>query len=250
MTFGVVIYYSNYPIINLCDIETCPFCYGDDYCVELNKTVKLNYDSITNCVFNLFSVKNVYFGTDQNRNGVVLKKLAQNHELQRLERDVLVLSDKNITVSDLKLLINKGTENFYVCDSQTSGMVLEQVAHKNSVHLWTIFKINFEPIILEIFNKEENWPVPKLYGYCGRSILVEDCGVPLNRVADFSWEDRAYIAYQLLKAAHNFSISHKKFRLYLTDVSPDNIAVNPRTLQIAFVDLEHGVLQRKIHPGK
>ncbi|KAJ8937614.1 hypothetical protein NQ318_018427 [Aromia moschata] len=56
--------------------------------------------------------------------------------------------------------------------------------------------------------------------------------------------DWAYLAFQLLQAAKNFTEDHEDFRLYLTDISPDNVAVS-ESLQISFVDLEDAILKRK-----
>lgn len=78
--------------------------------------------------------------------------------------------------------------------------------------------------------------------------MQEDCGMSLNSQSDIDWIDRAYLAYQLLQAAKNFTENHEHFRLYLTDVSPDNVAVNYK-LHIAFVDLENAILSIKNDEG-
>lgn len=86
-----------------------------------------------------------------------------------------------------------------------------------------------------------SWPVPQYIGACGRLIIESDCGDNLNDYADLKWEGRAYLAYQLLDAAKKFTYDHPLFRIYLTDLSPDNVAVDS-TLKVRIVDLENVVI--------
>ncbi|XP_044253190.1 divergent protein kinase domain 2A [Tribolium madens] len=103
-------------------------------------------------------------------------------------------------------------------------------------------KVNCEPLMLTILNG--GWPVPKLYGSCGFVIVEEDCGQPLNHFETSPWHVRAFLALQLLEAAIDFTHNHHDFRMYLTDISPDNIAVD-HNFRLTFVDLEHVILQHK-----
>lgn len=82
-------------------------------------------------------------------------------------------------------------------------------------------------------------------GACGRLIAQTDCGTRLNTFENANWFKRAYLAQQLLIAAKNFTFDHNQFRFYLTDVSPDNIAVNG-DFKLSFVDLENVILSLKV----
>lgn len=55
------------------------------------------------------------------------------------------------------------------------------------------------------------------------------------------------IAVQLLELAEKFTDGHLDFRFYLTDVSPDNVAVDS-DLKVSFIDLENAIINSK-HNG-
>lgn len=52
------------------------------------------------------------------------------------------------------------------------------------------------------------------------------------------------MAYQALEAAISFTHLHPIFRIYLTDISSDNIAVNS-DIKLTFIDLENVILTLK-----
>lgn len=91
---------------------------------------------------------------------------------------------------------------------------------------------------------DSNWPVPKYLGACGRLTAQTYSGFTLNSFESINWYERAYLAYQLLIAAKNFTFNHSKFVFYLTDISPDNISVDD-DLKLRFIDLENVILKLK-----
>ncbi|KAF7285026.1 hypothetical protein GWI33_012338 [Rhynchophorus ferrugineus] len=134
----------------------------------------------------------------------------------------------------------------HFCDSEVINIFLHEFKDKSLANLWTILKVNPEPLMLELFKQEDNWPTPKLYGFCGRCMVVKNDGVSLNEIINIDWYYRAFIALQLLDAAEKFTFAHSLFRLYLTDISLDNVVVDKNTFLISFIDLEHVVLKRKM----
>lgn len=96
----------------------------------------------------------------------------------------------------------------------------------------------------QILNVDEAWPVPKYYGACGRVIVEEYCGKSLYKVENEPWIFRAILAIKLLKAADDFTNKHPLFRIYLTDISSDNIVVTDDG-EIKFVDLENVIVNDK-----
>lgn len=226
-------------LIELCDLAKCPFCYGVNLCTNIkNSEISLEFNSFSKIFFNMFSVKNVYFGI-YNGQQVVLKKLAHEKHLSNLKLDNSNCSENLI----VKYLSSDRNKNFKLC-SDTSEKLFHYLHYKNPLNICTILHVSLEPIILEIFSKNENWPVPKLYGYCGRVAVEENTGDPLNSIQYYDWYKRAYVAYQILIAAKNFSVNHGRFRLYLTDISPDNIVVN-NNLEVSFVDFGNVILKAK-----
>lgn len=226
-------------ILNLCEIETCPFCYGENLCDDIQENkITLKYQTFTDFFYNVFSVKNVYFGQYGTKQ-VVLKKLAHNDELLKI----------NCTVLDCDIetfLVDNTYENrqFKICDKNSAQALLKTVHYKDIRNLYTIFQVNIEPVILQIFYPEDNWPVPKFYGFCGRMVVEEYAGINLNLVQHYNWFDRAYIGLQIMWLAKKFTGNHNTFRLYLTDISPDNIVVDSR-LKVSIVDLENVILKAK-----
>lgn len=90
--------------------------------------------------------------------------------------------------------------------------------------------------------------MPKLYGSCGRLIVVENAGSSLNNFYKHSWLERAKIAVSLLEAAAKLTFEYPHFAIYLTDISPDNIAVS--NMHIKFVDLENAIIVERENVGE
>lgn len=103
--------------------------------------------------------------------------------------------------------------------------------------------------VSQIIPREEGWPVPRYVGACGRVVVEEYVGETLTSFWNAPWLSRAGFALRLLAAADNFTNSHKDFRFYLTDVSPDNVAVGASG-DVYFVDLENVVILDKNTPNE
>lgn len=86
--------------------------------------------------------------------------------------------------------------------------------------------------------------MPEHIGSCGRLTAQTYGGATLNSFGNVDWLKRAYLAYQLLIAAIKFTFNHDKFAFYLTDISPDNIAVDD-DFTLTFIDLENVILKLK-----
>lgn len=91
--------------------------------------------------------------------------------------------------------------------------------------------------------------MPKYFGACGRIIIEEYVGPPLTDHYDKPWIQRAKIASSLLNAAYTFTFENKNFGFYLTDVSPDNIAIDHNDVA-KFIDLENIIVVDKKIPLK
>nr|CAD7588443.1 unnamed protein product [Timema genevievae] len=126
-----------------------------------------------------------------------------------------------------------------------------QIVLKKLGHSWELEKLD-DKICKElklnadcqILPAEEDWPVPKYYGACGRVAVEEFAGTMLTAHHHSPWLSRADMARQLLIAAKQFTVRHPYFRFYLTDVSPDNIAVDSSG-RLRFVDLENVIVVDK-----
>lgn len=74
---------------------------------------------------------------------------------------------------------------------------------------------------------------------CGRVIIEDFIGPTLSQLSHVPWLERADYARQLLEMAQEFSYS--EFRLYLTDVSLDNFAVDSEG-RVKIIDAENIVI--------
>ncbi|XP_015602219.1 deleted in autism protein 1 homolog [Cephus cinctus] len=263
----------NVSVVQLTELHKCPACYGVSACSNIFKNkIKIEYSSLHMVFANLFSTKNVYYATNGIK-PIVLKKLAHTAELDAFDTDLC--TDPNLIDICPRNINQAQTHNidFYsriikeisldyetvdgsrlrLCPSTDRIDLLFYNVFANSgndkkivsqAYLWTMIKINPEPLILQILSIDNAWPVPKYLGACGRLVLEEYAGQPLNNFHSESWMHRAKIASRLLRAARMFTFRNPDFGFYLTDISPENIAVDSQ-YEIKFVDLENIIVVDK-----
>lgn len=75
-------------------------------------------------------------------------------------------------------------------------------------------------------------------------VVVEDVGQNLNTIKDDDFVIRLSVARKIMRGVISFTEGHEKYRLYLTDLSPDNIAID-EDLNVNFIDLENVILNLK-----
>lgn len=106
-----------------------------------------------------------------------------------------------------------------------------QVRH-NTLHLTSTLNLNQEPIIFQVFPSEKGWPFPKFYGACGRAIIMEDSGLPLDSFLSHSWLERAELALAVIKIAKQLTSNLDHWGLYITEIALDNFAVSNGTVRL------------------
>ena len=93
-----------------------------------------------------------------------------------------------------------------------------------------------------MFPSEDDWPFPVYLGGCGRFIVEEYVGPNLSSwLPSASWKERIGAALQLLKIAEKFTKGVSGLRMYITDLSLDNVAVTS-TGDLKIVDGEHVIV--------
>ncbi|KAF5280943.1 hypothetical protein FQA39_LY17923 [Lamprigera yunnana] len=231
-------------LFDICEIESCPYCFGTNLCSEFEtRNILLMSNSFLEFFSNYISVKNVFYGSYGNRS-VVMKKLGHDFELGKLSYESAVL---NVSENRIIDLLTSENVNFKLCSIGAAKKLLKAIGvypDLNLINLWSILKINAEPIVIQLLRAEDDWPVPHYFGSCGRLIVENNAGFDLNTFASANWHIRSKLALQLLQAAKNFTNRHSDFRFYLTDVSPDNIAVD-ENLKVTFVDLENVIVAER-----
>ncbi|XP_054013743.1 divergent protein kinase domain 2A-like isoform X2 [Hylaeus anthracinus] len=233
------------PNINyLTELHKCPACFGTSACNYIHKVDITPYDFYSTFSY-LFGVKNVFFGFFIN-NKVILKKLAHSSELNDFDR--MLCENENfghICEKNLKNVNNKTSIDFYelivrevTLDFAKDNLVRLRLC-PNAQHLR-----NLLDLCSQILPANNNWPVPKYLGACGRIVIEEYVGSPLTAYYNKSWLLRAKIASSLLNAAYMFTYRSNDFGFYLTDVSADNIAIDSNN-NAKFVDLENVIIVDK-----
>ncbi|XP_033227159.1 divergent protein kinase domain 2A isoform X2 [Belonocnema kinseyi] len=246
-------------INNLKETEKCPICFGLAACHFIDDNeITINHRDMYALFTNAFGVKNVYYGKLRNRD-VVLKKLAHRSEFNAFDESISkVVKEK---YSDFQMLVQRAI-NTDMNDTMSKLRLCPTVKHVNLLfnnvlskedftyeHLWTLIKINPEPLILQILPSEKGWPVPKHYGACGRLVIQEFVGPSLSTFSGEPWIRRAAIASTLLDAAYMFTFQDENFAYYLTDISSDNIAIDSKN-RAKFIDLENIIVVDKTTPVK
>ncbi|KAK4319415.1 hypothetical protein Pmani_009650 [Petrolisthes manimaculis] len=247
------------------ELTTCPACYGKEFCRdilddELTRSKKITLASFSRWkIMRLLNVKNVYYA-ERNNVPLVLKKLAHDSELQEFNTN-LCEADKQDAGCDItqaiQSLLYKSKNNvaqvvsrFPLLFEMSEGVkcnhrrVLYHLLDKflkidnepNQHHFLTLLAVNMEPLIL---NAYKNGWFPALIGMCGRAIVEEYIGPTLTQFGEASWLSRADYARQLLEMAQDFT--NGEFRLYLTDVSLDNFAVDSHG-KVKIIDAENIVM--------
>lgn len=164
------IYFLLPPVASYSDVGKCPYCYGNTMCPSFeDKEIHIKFLSLINVI----NYKNIYYGEYNNVN-VIVKKLASNEELVQFNKLVcyenyladdcdlnLIGDQQNYT----KKIINHMTSNineyqpFKVCSKPAAEFLFDQFLKMKPIeqdeddylkHIWTILKINIEPLILQV----------------------------------------------------------------------------------------------------
>ena len=83
-----------------------------------------------------------------------------------------------------------------------------------------------------MFPSEKGWPFPKFYGACGRALVMEDAGIPLDYFLLFPWVERAKLALEVIKIAKQLTNNLDNWGLYLTEIELDNFVVSNGTVKL------------------
>ena len=109
--------------------------------------------------------------------------------------------------------------------------ILENSQHCRKILIPQIF-ISFFSLFIKVFPSEKGWPFPKFYGACGRAIVIEDAGLPLDIFLSYPWIERAKLALGVIKIAKQLTNNLDHWGLYLTGVELDNFVVSNGTVKL------------------
>jgi len=248
--------------------KSCPLCYGLDICSELTTRQKHHIALDDNFYYthflqDVFNIKNVYYAIDNyNSQRLVVKKLAHNSELVQFDKEAPLtrLLEANRTLISQKLGLEQfkqvaeflEIENLKCASQRLLDMIykswpleFEGDYLSQNLLLFTVLKINFEPIVLKLFRKEENWPFPLYYGSCGRVLIESFEGQTLNAYLPSPFLLRVKIAKALLESLFRLDANELDLAVYMVDLSFENVAFNEKTGRVYFIDTESVVITDK-----
>lgn len=148
-----IILYRYNNVLDLCEIETCPYCYGKTFCKNVS-SVNLSY-TFCSVVNYYFSVKNVFYARFSGSD-VVLKKLGHNSELSGIK--TVANGGLNMQDSIVDYVI-RDSQNLRVCSKRTAVSLVERfvgLKPENATlddhlqNVWTMLQVNAEPLILQV----------------------------------------------------------------------------------------------------
>lgn len=191
-----------------------------------------SFSSTFNALFADRNIQFAYNGSQQ----VVVKRLATPQKIQQLS-----LSLGQDAVQNLKLLYydENRADGSLLCD----GVARFQNAAKvrSEEHFWLYMNLNVQPLILEAF-KSSGLPIPDHSGTIGFTSVAKYEGSSATYFVKSSFKTRLRIARILLDGVLQMTDGSRDFRLYLTDLTTDNIAINKNFTRIVFIDLDNVIL--------
>ena len=114
-----------------------------------------------------------------------------------------------------------------------------QVHHPKlpSVAIWLYVLVNVQLVIMQLLY-ERNFPVPLTPYVCGFTMFQTYAGKDLNHFFQAEFKIKSLIAQQLLEAALKFSYGFDNYRLYITDLTADNVVYDKQLNKLTFIDLD------------
>ncbi|EDS39860.1 conserved hypothetical protein [Culex quinquefasciatus] len=249
-------------LVNQCEYETqhlCPECFVSPTvnCGHLANFVTIDSSNPWNqltCRYNPHGVSYGLLGSGQK---VVIKTLNKNRAVEAL-RDA-VCDELGLTQSNCKFKSDENTlkvlrrkvleqelEGCIICpskDEKALNRLLNEVEGTELLQL-ILLKVNVQPLLLELFDGR-GFPVPKVIFQGGFQLFESFDGDALVNFYDSSLNIRLRIAKELIQASFLFTEGVNGFRFYLTDINPDNIAVQAQpsgSFQVSFIDLDNVII--------
>ncbi|XP_020800238.1 deleted in autism protein 1 homolog [Drosophila serrata] len=223
------------------DLLLCPVCFADqrEQCEAFFETITepSDWSRLLKTISLLFDQRQIYWlelkETEGSRTRLVAKRKALNRktvQVNNLEEDFLHLRER--------------PGGFHLCrtGTNTSRFVtyLEHRGH-SSPSIWFYLTYDVSPLLLRELHSL-GFPVPRPYGTCGLIHFQEDAGRTLTHYAEKEEAIRMKLARQVLELSLKFTFGFADFRLYLTDLTADNLAYDEASGKVTIVDVDSLVL--------
>ncbi|KAH8309602.1 hypothetical protein KR059_012114 [Drosophila kikkawai] len=107
--------------------------------------------------------------------------------------------------------------------------------------IWFYLTHDVSPLLLRELHSLD-FPVPRPYGSCGLTHFQAHAGRTLTHYAEKEEAVRLELARQVLELSLKLTFGFADFRLYLTDLTADNLAYDEATGKVTLIDVDSLVL--------
>uniref|UniRef100_A0A0A1WJ15 UPF0672 protein C3orf58 homolog n=1 Tax=Zeugodacus cucurbitae TaxID=28588 RepID=A0A0A1WJ15_ZEUCU len=139
--------------------------------------------------------------------------------------------------SDLHICPHESVQQFVNFFTTHSG--------HNETAVW-LFLLTNPQVLIHPYLQAHGFPVPPLFGICGLTIFQMHVGQTLQHFYEANFDIKLRIAKQLLEAALKFTNGFEGFRMYITDITADNLIYNVERDKLYFIDLNTAYI---VHAG-
>lgn len=106
-----------------------------------------------------------------------------------------------------------------------------------NIAIWQYMINNIQLLILPIL-EQHKFPIPSNYAICGFSLYQQFIGQDLYNFFKADFLQKLEISKQLLESALKFSYGFDNYRLYITDLTADNIVYDSVHKKLYYIDLD------------
>ncbi|XP_055596384.1 uncharacterized protein LOC129746626 isoform X2 [Uranotaenia lowii] len=246
-----------------CELDTrelCPGCFRQppDYCEFFRKRISVEAGDLLDQLVCRFNRHGVRYGLLDGQHPVVIKNLNDDGQVEKLRDSVcyeLGIPRRNCRLEGdprflgalkRKVLEESLVEGCIVCPTGDSK-ALESLLldfEENDLLDMVLMRVHVQPLLLKMFAKF-NLPVPKFIFQGGFTLVESYDGDMLENFYNNPLDVRLSIAYELIDASLRLTSGVKRYRFYLTDINPDNIAVQilpSGRVKVSFIDLDNVII--------
>ncbi|XP_055530986.1 uncharacterized protein LOC129721906 isoform X2 [Wyeomyia smithii] len=239
----------------------CPICFSKSTDCHSFKT-RLSFES-QNFLIQLitrFDQHAVSYAVLDGEHTVVLKSLNRHKTVERLRDSVCEElriphtrcrldndDDKFLSAMRRQILDRDLYEGAIICplgDDRALERFLRKFSDLTDAVKMILMRTNVQSLALKLANSH-GAPVPKFIFQAGFTLVESFDGEALSSFYNGLFETRVLVAIELINAMMAFNVELDGFRLYLTDLNPDNIVVKIQpdgAIKVSFVDLNNVII--------
>uniref|UniRef100_A0A1B0BVK2 Histone H2A/H2B/H3 domain-containing protein n=1 Tax=Glossina palpalis gambiensis TaxID=67801 RepID=A0A1B0BVK2_9MUSC len=218
------------------DLELCKDCFRSQLkgCEKFYENIMgqdLSLQSIMDVLPKMPSKRNIRWLTMQNTERVVCKYLGYRNQRKHLH---------HATVQKLRDELLHSQSAWQYCPIEDIESFLLQLRAYLSLKLETLwlYALTNIDLLLKPVLYDLNFPVPRTWHVCGFTLIEDNAGQSLHYFYRENFFQKLEIAKQLLEASLQFSNGFSNYRLYITDLTADNIVYNVAKSKLYLIDLD------------